>query len=230
MKAVCLVLVLMVVWASQSPAGDVAGRIFFKGTAPPRARIMMNADPRCMAQHKEPAYSQDVVVNGNATLRNVLVSIKNGLPNRKYDPPKTRAVLDQKGCEYTPHVLGIMVGQELQVVYDDPTLHNVHSLSKSNPQFNVAQPRQGMQMSKRFDQPETFKVKCEVHPWMGAYIAVLNHPFFAVTGDDGSYVIKNLPPGDYTIEAWHERYGTRTAPVKVGSSGIATADLTFETK
>ena len=230
MRAFCLVLGAAMMWASTGFAGDVAGKIYFKGAAPPRARIMMDADPRCMAQHKEPAYSQDVVVNANGTLRNVLVSVKSGLPNRKYDPPKTRAVLDQKGCQYIPHVLGIMVGQELEVTNDDPTLHNVHSLSKANPQFNVAQPRQGMQMTKRFDQPETFKVRCEVHPWMGAYIAVLNNPFFAVTGDDGAFVIKNLPPGEYTIEAWHERYGTRTASVKVGSSGTASADLTFETK
>ncbi len=230
MKAFGLVLMLVAVWPSAGRAGDVAGKIFFKGTAPPRARIMMNADPRCMAQHKEPAYSQDVVVNSNGTLCNVLVAVKSGLPNRKYDPPKTKAVLDQKGCQYVPHVLGIMVGQELEVVNDDPTLHNVHSQSKANPQFNVAQPRQGMQMSKRFDQPETFKVKCEVHPWMGAWVAVLNNPFFTVTGDDGSFVIRNLPPGDYTIEAWHERYGTRTVSVKVGSSGTATADMTYEAK
>ncbi len=230
MKSLCLSLVLVAALTSQGRAGDVAGKIFFKGTAPPRVRIMMNADPRCMAQHKEPAYSQDVVVNGNGTLRNVLVSVKSGLPNRKFDAPKTRAVLDQKGCEYSPHILGIMVGQELEVINDDPTLHNVHSLSKSNPQFNVAQPRQGMQMTKRFDQPETFKVKCEVHPWMNAYVAVLNNPFFAVTGADGSFVIKNLPPGDYTLEAWHERYGTRTVSVKVGSSGTAAADMTYEAK
>lgn len=230
MRAFGLTVVLVAACASHGLAGDAGGKIYFKGTAPPRVRIMMNADPRCMAQHKDPAYGQDVVINGNGTLRNVLVSVKAGLPNRKYDPPKTRAVLEQKGCQYVPHVLGVMVGQEVQVVNDDPTLHNVHSLSKSNPQFNVAQPRQGMEMSKRFDQVETFKVKCEVHPWMGAYVAVLNNPFFAVTSDDGSFVIKNLPPGDYTLEAWHERYGTRTASVKVGSSGTATADMTFETR
>jgi uncharacterized protein (DUF2141 family) len=115
-------------------------------------------------------------------------------------------------------------------VNGDPTLHNVHSLSKENAQFNVAQPKQGMRLTKKFDKPEVFKVKCEVHTWMGAYIGVFSHPYFAVTSDDGSFRLKNLPAGDYTIEAWHEKYGTQTMKVKVAASGAAAADFKFEGK
>jgi len=222
--------ILLVLCTAASSAGDVSGKVLFHGTPPKPFLLMMNADPKCMAQHKGPVYAEDVLVNPNGTLRNVLVAVKTGLSSRKFDLPGKSAVLDQKGCQYHPHVLGVMAGQEVEIINEDPTLHNVHSVSKANPQFNIAQPRAGMKMSKRFEQAETFKVKCEVHPWMGAYIGVFTHPFFAVTGDDGSYTIRNLPPGDYTIEAWHERYGTRTLSVKVTGSGPATADFTYEAK
>ena len=139
-------------------------------------------------------------------------------------------MFDQKGCMYTPHVLGIQVGQEREVTNSDPTLHNVHSLSKLNPQFNLGQPKQGMKFTKKFEKPETFKVKCEVHSWMGAYIGVFNHPFFAVTADDGSFSLKSLPQGTYTIEAWHEKYGVQTAKVAVDAAGKKTVDFKFAAK
>jgi plastocyanin len=222
--------VLVIACAGVAAGGDVTGKVAFSGTAPKAARIMMNADPVCVKQHKTPVVGEEVVVNKNATLKNVLVYVKEGLGNRKFDPPAGKLEFDQKGCQYTPHVLGIQVGQELEVVNSDPTLHNVHSLSKENAQFNVAQPKQGMKLTKKFDKPEVFKVKCEVHTWMGAYIGVFNHPYFAVTGDDGSFKLKNLPAGDYTIEAWHEKYGTQTMKVKVAASGAAAADFKFEGK
>lgn len=213
--------------ATMANAGDITGKVTFDGTAPKPARIMMNADPKCMVQHKDPLYSEEVVVNKNNTLRNVMIYVKDGLGNKTFSPPAQKALFDQKGCRYVPHVLGVQVGQDVEIRNDDPTLHNVHSISKENPQFNIAQPKQGMTMVRKFDKPETFKVKCEVHPWMSAYIGVFNHPYFAVTGDDGSFTLKSLPPGEYTIEAWHERYGTRTAKVKVERSGSATANFSF---
>jgi plastocyanin len=191
---------------------------------------MMNADPVCVKQHKTPVVGEEVVVNPNGTLKNVLIYVKEGLGSRKFDPPAAKLEFEQKGCQYTPHVLGIQVGQELEIVNGDPTLHNVHSLSKENAQFNVAQPKQGMKLTKKFDKPEVFKVKCEVHTWMSAYIGVFSHPYFAVTADDGSFRLKNLPAGDYTIEAWHEKYGTQTMKVKVAAGGAATADFKFEGK
>ncbi len=221
---------LLLAGAGYAAAGDVTGKVSFSGTAPKAARIMMNADPVCVKQHATPVTGEEVVVNKNATLKNVLVYVKEGLGNRKFETPATRLEFDQKGCQYSPHVLGIQTGQELEIVNDDPTLHNVHSLSKDNAQFNVAQPMKGMKLTKKFDKPEVFKVKCEVHTWMGAYIGVFNHPYFAVTGDDGSFRLKNLPAGDYTIEAWHEKYGTQTMKVKVAAGGAVTADFAYQGK
>jgi plastocyanin len=183
-----------------------------------------------MKQHKEQIFGEEVVVNKNGTLKNVVVYVKEGLGGKKFDPPATKVVFDQKGCQYKPHVLGLQTGQELEVVNSDPTLHNVHSLSKENPQFNVAQPKIGMKLTKKFDKAESFKVKCEVHTWMGAYMHVFSHPFYAVTGDDGTFSLKKLPAGDYTIEAWHEKYGVQTMKLKVGATGAVTADFKFAAK
>jgi plastocyanin len=211
-------------------AGDISGTIKFEGTSPKMPRIRMNADPVCDRLHKAPVVSDEVVVNGNSTLRNVLIYVKDGLKPRKYDDPKKSVEFDQIGCQYTPHVVGLQTGQELVVVNSDPTLHNVHSLSKENPQFNVAQPKKGMRLTKTFDKPEVFKVKCEVHTWMGAYIGVFANPFFAVSGDDGSFSLERLPAGEYTIEAWHEKYGTKTAKVTIGAKEKKTVDFTFAGK
>jgi plastocyanin len=228
-RTLCLALVLAVV-AGNVLAGDVTGKVTFEGTAPKAAKLQMSADPVCMRAHKEPVLGEEVVVNKNGTLKNVLIYVKEGLGSKKFDAPSTKVSFEQKGCQYTPHVLGIQVGQELEVINDDPTLHNVHSLSKENAQFNVAQPKQGMKLTKKFDKPETFKVKCEVHTWMGAYIGVFSHPFFAVSSDDGSFSLKKLPAGDYTIEAWHEKYGTQTFKVKVSATGEAKADFKYAAK
>jgi plastocyanin len=211
-------------------AGDVTGKVFFKGSVPKPVRIQMNADPRCSALHKTPVYTEDVVLNANGTLSNVVVSVKSGLPGQKYPAPSQKVVFNQEGCQYIPHVVAMMVGQTLEVVNDDPTLHNVHTLSKLNAPFNIAQPKQGMRMDRTFDHAETFKVKCEVHPWMAAYIAVFDNPYYAVTGKDGQFSIKGLPAGDYVLEAWHERFGTRTIHVKVGPKGTSTANMTYELK
>jgi len=216
--------------ACSAVAGDVTGKVSFTGTAPKPAKIMMNADPVCVKAHKTPVFGEEVVVNKNGTLRNVLIYVKEGLGSRKFEAPSAKVEFDQKGCQYDPHVVALQTGQELDVVNSDPTLHNVHSLSKDNPQFNVAQPMKGMRLAKKFDKPEVFKVKCEVHTWMGAYIGVFDHPFFAVTGDDGSFHLKGLPAGEYTVETWHEKYGTQTMKVKVGASGSATADFTYQGK
>lgn len=216
--------------AGYAIAGDVAGKVSFDGAAPKAARLNMNADPVCAKGHKAPVFSEEVVVNKNGTLKNVLVYVKEGLGGKKFDAPSSKVVFDQVGCQYTPHVLGIQTGQELMVKNSDPTLHNVHSLSKENPQFNVAQPKKGMTLTKKFDKTESFKVKCEVHTWMNAWITVFNHPFYAVTSDDGSFSLKKLPAGDYTIEAWHEKYGAQTMKVKVAASGEAKADFKYAAK
>jgi len=157
----------------------------------------------------------------------VLIYVKDGLSSKKYDAPKEKAVFDQEGCVYIPYVLGVQVGQEVVIQNSDNTLHNVHTLSTKNSSFNAGQPIKGHKLSKKFDKAETFKVKCDVHSWMGAYIGVFSHPFFAVTGDDGSFTLKGLPAGNYTIEAWHEKYGTQTMKVTVGASDKKSVEFKY---
>lgn len=208
-------------------AGDVSGSVKFEGAPPKGTPLRMDADKVCKAAHKAPVRSEEVVVNANGTLKNVLVYLKDA---KKGSPPAKKVTFDQRGCVYIPHVLGIQTGQELEIVNSDPTLHNVHSLSKINPSFNVGQPKMGMKLTKKFDKPEVFKVKCEVHPWMGAYIGVFDHPYFTVTDDNGSFTIAKVPAGEYTIEVWHEKYGTQSSKVKVDAAGKVTSDFKFAAK
>jgi plastocyanin len=216
--------------ASAPAAGGatLAGKVAFEGAAPKMELIKMEADAYCKAEHKEPVYSQEVVVNSNNTLRWVLVYVKEGVTGN-YPPPKEGVTLDQRGCQYAPHIFGIQVGQTLKILNSDSTLHNIHALPKKNTEFNIGQPFPKMVTEKKFDQVEVpVRFKCDVHKWMGAYCAVLNHPFFAVTSDQGTFEIKNLPPGNYVIEAWHERYGAQTQNVTVTGAESKTVDFSFK--
>lgn len=206
----------------------LTGKVAFEGAAPRMELIKMEADAFCKAEHKEPVYSQEVVVNGNSTLRWVLVYVKEGVTGN-YPPPKEGVTLDQHGCQYSPHIFGIQAGQTLKILNSDSTLHNIHALPKKNTEFNIGQPFPKMITEKKFDQVEVpVRFKCDVHKWMGAYCAVLNHPFFAVTSDQGTFEIKNLPPGNYVIEAWHEKYGAQTQNVTVTGAESKTVDFSFK--
>ena len=197
----------------------LTGKVVFEGTAPAPTPIKMDADPVCLLQHKDGASSEEVVVNPNGTLKNVFVYVKKGLEGKKFDAPKTPVTFNQQGCHYDPHVFGIQVNQPFQILNSDDTLHNVHALPKNSKEFNLGMPIKGMKLTKTFTSPEIMvKVKCEVHPWMAAWGGVVDNPFYAVTGDDGTFTIKDLPPGEYELEAWHEKYGTQTATVKVPDS------------
>ena len=216
----------MLLFSPDAHAGDISGKISFKGRAPEIPQIKMNADKQCLAMHPKPVNSEDVVINSNGTLKNVFIYIKSGL-NKKYDVPTTPVVLAQQGCQYRPHVFGIQAGQPLEIVNDDPLLHNIHALPKNSPQFNNAQPIKGMKMTKKFDKPEVMvKFKCEVHNWMNCYAGVVDNPFYAVSDDKGDFTIKGIPNGTYTIEVWHEKYGTQNMTVTVGDKG-AKADFTY---
>lgn len=190
--------------------------------------IDMASNPNCERQHHTPQKAETVIVNPNGTLRNVFVWIKGGLPRARWNPPVQPATLDQKGCVYRPHVLGIMEGQQLEILNDDPVNHNVHAESQTNPPWNESQPPRAEHKFKHFDSEEVmFPVTCSVHPWMRSYIAVSPHPFFAVTGDDGSFTMSGVPPGNYTIEAVHEKYGKKEGRLTLAPNGSASIDFTY---
>lgn len=210
-------------------AGTITGKVNLTGTPPPNEQLSMAADPVCASLHSEPVYAETVIQNDNGTLRNVFVYVKEGLEGQTFPVPLTPVTMDQKGCRYDPHVFGIQVGQPFEIVNSDSTLHNVHSLALKSKQFNLGMPIQGMKLTKKFEQPEIMaKIKCDVHPWMSAYVGVLPHPYFSVTGTDGSFEIKDVPPGEYVIEAWHEKYGTQIQNVTVGE-GAANVEFTLGT-
>ncbi len=213
-------------------AGALTGKITFKGAKPAPVKIKMTADKKCEKAHGgKDVYSDQVVVNANGTLKNVFVYVKSGLPKKKYPAPKEKVKFDQSGCQYTPHVFGVMIDQKIEIINSDETLHNVHALPKNSKQFNIAQPKKGMKMTQSFSSPEVMvKVKCEVHNWMAAYVGVMEHPFFAVSDDQGNFTIKDLPAGEYEVEAWHEKYGASTMKVSVAAAGSKSADFSFEGK
>jgi len=170
------------------------------------------------------------VVAGPANaLANVFVYVSAGVPaTQKFTAPTAAVVLDQDGCRYHPHVFGVMVGQPLEIRNSDPLLHNIKALAKKNRGFNVSQPNAGMTKTVSFPTPEVMvNLECNVHGWMRAYLGVRPDPFYAVTGPDGSFSIKGLPPGTYTIEAWHEKFGTQTATVTIAGTESKTANFTF---
>ena len=207
--------------------GSITGTITFEGKAPKMKPLRLDADPICVANNEIAPKKEWLILDENKGVKNVLVFVTEGL-NIDYSPPEEPVVIDQKGCIYSPHVLGIMAGQQLDILNNDGTLHNIHALPKVNKEFNKAQPRSKKKLSVKFEKPEApFKVKCDVHPWMGAYIGVFDHPCFAVSGDDGTYIISDLKPGEYVIEAWHEKLGSQTANVTVSDSA-AHQDFTFK--
>ena len=212
-------------------AATITGKTLFDGAAGENPKIDMAADPVCKLLHPSDFFAERVVVNPNKTLKNVFVYVKEGLDNQAFPAPAVPATLDQKGCWYMPHVLGMQANQKLEITNSDPTLHNIHAFAKNSPEFNLGMPLQGMKLEKTFSNPEVMvKMKCDVHPWMNGYIGVLNHPFFSVTNEEGVFKIENVPPGEYVLEAWHETYGTKTAKVVVQEGAEAKVDFQFSSR
>ena len=210
--------------------GAVTGKVKFTGAKPAMAKIDMSDEAVCAKKYTTPPTDESVIVGPTGGLANVFVYVKAGLPaGATYPAPATPVEIDQDGCRYHPHVLGIMVGQTLAIKNADGILHNIKAKAVKNRPFNVSQPT-SMTTPRSFSAPEVMiPLECNVHGWMHAWLAVLPHPFYAVTGADGSFSLKGLPPGTYTIEAWHEKYGTQTATVTV-TAGPKTADFTFTGK
>jgi len=211
-------------------AATIEGSVKFTGAKPVMKPVSMDATPACSRQHGDkPVLSEEVVVNDNGTLRNVFIYVKSGLPAQKWPVPKDMVTIDQVGCVYKPHVTGVMVGQDLQFLNSDPTNHNIHPLPRINREWNESQPPKGDPKVKSFSKPEIMiPIKCNIHPWMRVYVGVVDNPFFGVTGEDGSFSLKGLPPGEYIVEAWHERYGAKTVKVTVGPKETAKAEFSYQ--
>ena len=220
--------------------GDITGKVVLKGTPKPELTIVMEADPKCGALHDKPVTTRHYVVDKDGGLANVLVFLKSGLTEKNFTAPATTPLLDQVGCEYTPYVMGVRTQQKIKIKNSDPTLHNVHAIPNkirdkgtANKEFNLAQPIKDMVTEKSFDAPEVVvQLKCDVHPWMFAYVGVFDHPFHAVTEKDGSFKLTGVPNGKYTLEAYHVKSHGASPGVtqEITVDGDAKADFTIELK
>jgi len=210
-------------------AATITGTVKLDGTAPRAKRINMAAEPSCASKHAgSPPMTEEVVTGAGGTLANVVVYVKSGLSGAA--PAASGSVeLDQVGCMYTPHVIAVQTNQQINIKNGDPTTHNIHPTPAVNREWNESQPQGAADLQKSFAREEiAIPVKCNVHPWMKSYIAVIGHPYFAVSKPDGTFEIKNLPPGSYTLEAWHEKFGTTTMQVTVAAKESKAADFTFK--
>jgi hypothetical protein len=208
----------------------ISGHVFFSGVAPGPRVYEVTLDNACSAGHDERRTSEDVVVSRDSGLQNVFIYIAKGLEGLSFDAPATPVMLDQRGCRFVPHVLGIQVMQPLRILNSDNTLHNVHAQARVNKAFNLGMTVKMPEARRIFDAPEIMiPIRCNVHPWMGAYIGVVDHPFYSVSDSAGFFSLRNLPAGDYTIEAWHEKFGKLSQNIAIGTSENKSIDFTFKT-
>lgn len=216
--------------AATAHAGTVSGTVVFEGEAPVMREIDMGADPVCVQKHagKTPPKAEALVLGEGQTMANVFVCVVKGLPVKDYPVPKEPAVLNQTGCIYTPHVFVVRAGQPLKVINPDGTLHNVNGMAQVNEPFNKSMNKATTEIMINLPKPEgMFPISCQVHPWMRAYCAVLDHPFYDITGKDGKFEIMDLPEGEYVIEAWHERLGVQSVTIRITEGVKENVDFTF---
>jgi plastocyanin len=209
----------------------VRGTVRFEGKPPERRPLDLGAEEFCVAEHTDkPLRSETVIVGKDGGLANVFVHVKSGLRGWKFPEATGDVVLDQYGCQYKPHMLGAQAGQTLRVKNSDRIMHNVHATDMKSGRtfFNWAQIKKGVESTKTLRRAAFYRVKCDVHRWMGSHVMVVKHPFYAVTGEDGVFTLAKLPPGAYMLEAWHEKLGTQTASVTVGDGETKEATLSFK--
>jgi plastocyanin len=207
----------------------LSGKVTLSGQAPKNKVINMAADPVCSKLHSEPLTTEEVVVGPEGALANVIVYVSEGAGNRTVATPKEPEVIEQKGCRYQPRVVALQVGQKMRVVNSDATTHNIHPIPANNREWNESQAPGVPPIETSFGREEiAIPVKCNIHPWMKGYIAVLNHPYFAITSKDGGFVLKDLPPGNYMITAWHERLGTLNQKVVIVPKEMKKVEFTFK--
>ena len=209
-------------------AGSITGRVTLTGPVPAPETLHITADPVCIQAMGRNPKSDAILVAADGAVQNAFVYIKDTLSDYAFDVPTEAVTLDQRGCRYSPRIFGVRVGQAVEIINSDATLHNVHALPMINAEFNKGQPAQGSRMTQIFTAPEVMvRFKCDVHGWMAAYGGIMSHPFFAVTGADGAFAIKGLPPGDYELAVWHERFGTKSQKVTIGASQTQTVNFTL---
>jgi len=209
-------------------AGSIAGLVVFSSAPPPPRPIQMEGDPACSAAHPGPTDAGDVLVR-DGKIENAFVWVEKGLEGRVFERPKEAVVLDQHGCSFAPRIAGAQTGQPIEFTNSDATLHNVHTQPTASSGVNFGLAQRGARRAIHVDAPEVMvTVRCDVHPWMRAYVGVLDHPYFAVTKADGAFRFAPLPAGDYTVTVWHERFGKRSATVSVAAGKSATTELRFE--
>lgn len=210
-------------------AASITGTVAYQGALPALRPIDMSASAACVKANPAPVIPPDVVTGPNGALANVVVYVKSGSGRYRYLVPQTPIVLDQKNCMYAPHVLAMMVGQPFSVANSDPTMHNVHVMARHNRQWSSSQPVDSAPLKSTFDRPEfAIPVLCNIHPWMRAYVFAFDQPYFAVTGTNGAFTIRNLPPGTYTIEAWHEPHHTLDQTVTLAPQESKAITFTFD--
>jgi hypothetical protein len=211
-----------------STAGSISGTVTLTGTPPVLEPLDMSASPACAQANKSPVVPPVVVTGENGGLANVVVYVKNGLSNYRFDAPKDPVILSQKNCMYEPHVVALMTKQPFEIENSDPTMHNVHPMPEHNRQWSTSQPVGSVALKSTFDRTEfAMPILCNIHPWMRAFGFVFNNPYFAVTSKTGKFEIANLPPGNYQIEAWQEHYGTQDQSVTVGPKEAKSISFAF---
>jgi len=208
------------------PAGSISGTVTYTGTMPKMKAIDMAKEPSCAAQHKSPVMTESAIAGPSNSLEDVVVYISAG--DQGSSPGTTAVRYDQKGCQYQPHIAILQPNQPLEIYNDDKTSHNIHPLAKANAEWNKSQPPGAPPLKETFTKAEFIPVKCNIHPWMHGYFAVLNTSHATQSGEDGTFSLKGLPPGKYTVTAWQERFGTQSQEVTVGSGDTPKVNFIFK--
>jgi hypothetical protein len=228
LAAVVVAICASMMTSARPSGGTVSGKITYEGTPAKQKPIDMSKEPSCAKQYATPPTTETVVTGPNNALENVVVYMSAGAPDEA--APSKAAVFTQKGCRYLPHVLAFQVNQELNVMNDDQTSHNIHPLAKINREWNKSQPPGSPPIVDKYDKAEMIPVKCNIHPWMHGTFAVLKNSHFAISAEDGSFTLPNLPPGKYTVTAFHESYGDQSQEVTISGSETKTVSFTFKAK
>jgi len=226
--AVAAIFAVLSISSVNPSVSTITGRVTFEGTPAKPHTIDMSQEPSCAKLYPKPVTAENVITGAGNSLENVVVYIASGAPDEA--PPAQPAVLVQKGCRYAPHVLAFQVNQEFQIVNEDQTSHNIHPIPSSNREWNRSQPPGAPPIEDKFARPEFIPVKCNIHPWMKGTLAVMKNSHYSLTGDDGDFKLPNLPPGNYTITAWHESYGEQTQEVTIGAAENKTLNFVFKAK